>query len=66
MFQHYYFLSYITGKLSDIHGMHGLLIDAAPFIVALHMIGVILFIFILQTQTETMSLHMTAHKFPAQ
>lgn len=44
--------SYITGKLSDVHGMHGLLVDATPFIVPLHVIGVILFVFILQSQSE--------------
>lgn len=47
-----YFFSYITGKLSDVHGMHGLFVDATPLIVPLHVIGVILFVFILQTQSE--------------
>lgn len=40
--------SYITGKLSDVHGMHGILIDVTAIIVPLHVIGVILLVFILQ------------------
>lgn len=32
--------------------MHGLFVDATPLIVPLHVIGVILFVFILQTQSE--------------
>lgn len=52
MFGKKLFFSYITGKLSDVHGMHGFLVDATPFIVPLHVIGVILFVFILQSQIE--------------
>lgn len=39
--------TYITGQFPGFHCVHGLLVDARVFIVALHVAGVLLFVLVL-------------------
>lgn len=49
--------SYITGQLSDFHSMQSFLVKPSSFIVTLHVTGILLLIFILQTYYDNKMLY---------